>query len=101
MEPFPVSRKPHEERSELLAPQLASASVGQCGLLKRQTMPVVRLHEVGSVLALILLLLIAKHVPLVNTLPLTNITGIVCFTFAIFLSLRIFQVELARIRAEE
>jgi formate hydrogenlyase subunit 4 len=64
-------------------------------------MPVVRLHEVGSVLALILLLLIAKHVPVVNTLPLTNITGIVCFTFAIFLSLRIFQVELARIRAEE
>jgi len=64
-------------------------------------MPVVRLHEVGSVLALILMLIIAKHVPIVSDLPLTNITGIVCFAFAIFLSLRIFQVELARIRAEE
>ena len=64
-------------------------------------MPVVRLHEVGSVLALILMLIIAKHAPIVSELPLTNITGIVCFAFAIFLSLRIFQVELARIRAEE
>jgi hypothetical protein len=34
-------------------------------------------------------------------LPLTSITGIVCFAFAIFLSLRLFQAELARIRAEE
>lgn len=61
----------------------------------------VRLHEVASVLAIVLLLLIAKHVPLLDTLPLTNITGIVCFTFAIFLSLRLFQFELARIRAQE
>jgi len=64
-------------------------------------MPAVRLHEVGSVLALILMLIIAKHVPFANALPLSNITGIVCFAFAIFLSLRIFQVELARLRAEE
>ena len=64
-------------------------------------MPVVRLHEVASVLALILFLIIAKHVPILSTLPLTNITGIVCFAFAIFLSLRIFKVELARLRAEE
>ena len=61
----------------------------------------VRVSEVASVLALVALLLIAKHIPVVNTLPLTNITGIVCFAFAIFLSLRIFQFELARIRAEE
>jgi hypothetical protein len=61
----------------------------------------VRTHEVVSVLALIVLLIIGKHVPLVNTLPLTNITGIVCFAFAIFMALRIFQAELARIRAEE
>lgn len=61
----------------------------------------VRVHEVASVLALVLILLIAKHVPIVSELPLTNITGIVCFAFAIFLSLRIFQAELARIRAEE
>ncbi|HWV02294.1 MAG TPA: hypothetical protein VN109_14095 [Devosia sp.] len=61
----------------------------------------VRVSEVASVLALVALLLIAKHVPVVNALPLTNITGIVCFAFAIFLSLRIFQFELARIRTEE
>jgi len=61
----------------------------------------VRTHEVVSVLALIVLLIIGKHVPIVNTLPLTSITGIVCFAFAIFMALRIFQAELARIRAEE
>ncbi len=61
----------------------------------------VRVPEVASVLALVLLLLIAKHVPLLAGLPLTSITGIVCFAFAIFLSLRLFQAELARIRAEE
>jgi len=61
----------------------------------------VRVSEVASVLALVALLLIAKHVSVVNALPLTNITGIVCFAFAIFLSLRIFQFELARIRTEE
>ena len=61
----------------------------------------VRVSEVARVLALVVLLLIGKHVPVLNALPLTNITGIVCFAFAIFLSLRIFQFELARIRAEE
>ena len=61
----------------------------------------VRMREVGSVLALVALLLIAKHVPVLGDLPLTQVTGIVCFAFAIFLSLRIFQLELARIRAEE
>jgi hypothetical protein len=61
----------------------------------------VRLPEVASVLALVLLLLIGKHIPLLETLPLTNITGIVCFAFAIFLCLRLFKFELARIRAEE
>ena len=61
----------------------------------------VRTHEVVSVLALIVLLIIGKHVPVVNDLPLTNITGIVCFAFAIFIALRIFQAELASIRAED
>lgn len=61
----------------------------------------VRPAEVASVLALVLSLLIAKHVPLLSQVPLTNITGIICFAFAIFLALRIFQAELARIRAEE
>ncbi|MEO6396379.1 MAG: hypothetical protein ABIO40_10770 [Devosia sp.] len=62
----------------------------------------VRLHEVASVLGLVLILLIAKHVPSTSgLLPFANITGIVCFTFAIYLCLRLFQLELARIRAEE
>ena len=61
----------------------------------------VRVREVGSVLALVALLLIAKHIPVLGDLPLTQVTGIVCFAFAIFLSLRIFQFELARLRAEE
>jgi len=61
----------------------------------------VRVSEVASVLTLVILLLAGKHVPVLSGLPLTNITGIVCFAFAIFLSLRLFQAELARIRAEE
>lgn len=61
----------------------------------------VRVHEVASVLALVVLLLIGKHVPVLGDLPLTHVTGIVCFAFAIFLSLRIFQFELARLRAED
>ena len=61
----------------------------------------VRVREVGSVLALVAVLLVAKHIPGLGDLPLTNITGIVCFAFAIFLSLRLFQFELARLRAEE
>ena len=61
----------------------------------------VRVPEVASVLAIVVLLLVAKHLPVVSDLPLTQVTGIVCFAFAIFLSLRIFQFELARIRTEE
>jgi hypothetical protein len=61
----------------------------------------IRLHEVASVLALVLVLIIAKRIALFDALPLTSITGVVCFAFAIFLSLRLFQFELARIRAEE
>ena len=41
-----------------------------------------------------------EQLPVLGDLPLTNITGIVCFAFAIFLSLRLFYFELARIRAE-
>lgn len=60
-----------------------------------------RAREVASVLVLVVLLLIGKHVPVLGDLPLTQVTGIVCFAFAIFLSLRIFQFELARLRAED
>lgn len=60
-----------------------------------------RFAEVVSVLTLVIVLLVAKHVPIINEMPLAHITGIVCFAFAIFLSLRIYNAELARIRAEE
>lgn len=57
-------------------------------------------REVAAVLALVLSLLIAKHIPALAFLPLSHITGIVCFAFAIYLSLRIYRAELARIRSE-
>lgn len=60
-----------------------------------------RFHEVVSLLTLVLVFLIAKHIPIASGLPLAQMTGIVCFSFAIFLSLRIYNAELARIRAEE
>jgi hypothetical protein len=60
----------------------------------------VRVPEVASVLALLLLLLIAKQIPFFAVLPITSIMGIVSFSFAIFLALRLFQFELAKIRAE-
>ena len=59
-----------------------------------------RFAEVVSVLTLVVVLLVAKHIPLVSELPLAHITGITCFAFAILLSLRIYNAELARIRAE-
>jgi hypothetical protein len=58
----------------------------------------VRPREVAYVLALVLALLIAKHVPSLEAVPLANITGVVCFTFAIYLSLRIYRAELRRIQ---
>ena len=61
----------------------------------------VRLSEVVPVLALVLALLAAKQVPALDFLPLSQITGVVCFSFAIFLSLRIYQAELKRLRAGE
>jgi len=60
-----------------------------------------RFSEVVSVLTVIVVLLTAKHVPGLEGLPLSQMTGIVCFLFAIFLSLRIYNAELERIRAED
>jgi hypothetical protein len=57
-------------------------------------------REVAYVLTLILSLLIMKHVPFFEFLPLSHITGVICFTFAIYLSLRIYRAEIARIRSE-
>ncbi len=61
----------------------------------------VRVTEVAAVLSLLLILLIAKQIPFFAELPIKNIMGIISFSFAIFLSLRLFQFELARVRAEE
>jgi len=61
----------------------------------------VRFSEVVPVLGLVLALLAAKHISALSFLPLAQMTGIVCFSFAIFLALRIYNAELARIRAEE
>jgi hypothetical protein len=61
----------------------------------------VRFSEVVPVLGLVLALLAGKHIPVLDMLPLAQMTGIVCFSFAIFIALRIYNAELARIRAEE
>lgn len=60
----------------------------------------VRVPEVAAVLALLLILLIAKQFPMFAGLPVKSIMGIISLSFAIFLSLRLFQFELAKIRAE-
>ena len=61
----------------------------------------VRPREVAYVLLLVLGLIAAKQVPVLAVLPLAHITGVVCFAFAIYLALRIYQAELARIRSEQ
>lgn len=60
----------------------------------------VRVPEVASVLALLLVLLVARQFPMFDGVPIRNIMGIISLSFAIFLSLRLFQFELAKIRAE-
>jgi hypothetical protein len=67
--------------------------------VERQVMPV-RIPEVASVLAVLLVLLIAKQFPIFDGIPIQNIMGIISFSFAIFLSLRLFYSELAKMRAE-
>ena len=59
-----------------------------------------RFAEVISALAVVAILLVSKHIPALNMLPLAQLTGIVCFSFAIFLCLRIYRAELARIAGE-
>lgn len=60
-----------------------------------------RISEVAAVLTLIGAMLLAKHVPLLSMLPWSQMAGIVCFAFAIYLALRLYGEELARIRAGE
>lgn len=42
-----------------------------------------RPYEVWIILAIVLVMLAAKHVPMLSFLPLTHAIGIVCFSFAI------------------
>lgn len=57
-------------------------------------------REVALVLFLVIGLIAAKQFPFLTFLPLTAITGVVCFAFAIYLSLRLFAFELDRMRRE-
>lgn len=60
----------------------------------------VRPREVSTVLVLVLALIGAKYTQLAEMLPLSHMAGVICFAFAIYLSLRIYRAELARIRSE-
>ena len=63
----------------------------------------VRLPEAVSVLAFVLFLVNSRHTPVMSLPWLEDITGIVCSALvsSIFLPLRLFRLELARLRAEE
>jgi hypothetical protein len=50
-------------------------------------------QEVAVALSVVIALLIGKHIPLVSQLPLARVTGILCFSYAIFLSLRLLKVD--------
>jgi len=60
-----------------------------------------RISEVAATLTLVGAMLLAKHVPLLSHLPWSQMAGIACFAFAIYLALRLYGEELARIRAGE
>ena len=60
----------------------------------------VRPREVIVVLIAVTLLTVAKYVPFGAHLPLSNIIGLICAAFSIYLALGIFQDELKRVRAE-
>jgi len=53
----------------------------------------IKWQEVTVVLSIVFALVVGKYVPFVNQLPLARVTGIVCFSYAIFLSLRLLQAD--------
>ena len=57
-------------------------------------------REVFAVLAIVLVLIAAKRIEIFAFLPLSAIAAIVCFAFAIYLSLRLFAAELEAMRRE-
>jgi hypothetical protein len=50
-------------------------------------------QEVAAALTLVLALLASKHLPFLSSLPLARVTGILCFGYAIFLSLRMLNAD--------
>jgi len=50
-------------------------------------------QEVAIALSVVIVLLAAKHVPVVSQLPLARVIGILCFGYAIFLSLRLLKAD--------
>ena len=57
-------------------------------------------REVFAVLTVVLVLIAAKRIEVLAFLPLSAIAAIVCFAFAIYLSLRLFAAELESMRRE-
>jgi hypothetical protein len=106
MEPFGVSRnvrvgdRVSGPFQKLQSTRRQEASAAFCDRKACQINMLVNPREVASVLALVLVLLVAKHLPFLAFLPLAHITGVVCFSFAIYLALKIYNAELARIRSE-
>jgi len=50
-------------------------------------------QEVAVAIGVVVTLLAGKHLPYVSSLPLARVTGILCFGYAIFLSLRLLQAD--------
>jgi hypothetical protein len=50
-------------------------------------------QEVAVALTVVVILLAAKHLPVVSQLPLARVIGILCFGYAIFLSLRLLKSD--------
>ena len=67
----------------------------QSGQLARRTGLSLKWQEVAVALTVVVALVIARHVPMLAGLPLARVTGIACFGYAIFLSLRLLQSETA------
>lgn len=50
-------------------------------------------QEVAIALSVVVTLLVGKQLPVISELPLARVTGILCFVYAIFLSIRLLGVE--------
>lgn len=53
----------------------------------------IKWQEVAVALSVVFALVMAKYMPIVSQLPLARVAGIVCFSYAIFLALRLLQAD--------